>query len=127
MSKYPKDRKYSKEDSWVKVDGEIAIIGIIESTAKEVEEFGFINLPEKGKILNKGDDYVSLEAVKWSGHMSSPLSGEIIEVNDSLFEDPSKINKDPYNNWIIKIKIKNNDEINELIDSDDVKEYYQNK
>ena len=112
----PDDLKYTKDNSWVKVDGDIAIIGITDLGAKQVKEFVFIKLPEKGHII-KGSTYVSLESVKWSGHLSSPVSGEIIDVNEVLFDDPSRINKNPYGSWIMKVKMSNKDELNDLLTS----------
>jgi glycine cleavage system H protein len=114
----PENLKYDKENSWVKVEGNTATIGIKESAAKKVKEFVLIDITEKEKEIKKGDTYASVEAVKWSGHLTSPLSGKIVEVNDSLFDEPSKINKDPCGSWIIKLEISNKDELNELSDSE---------
>ena len=92
------------KESWAKISGDTATIGITEETAKKVKEFVFIKLPKKGDKIKKGSKYVSLESIKWSGHLSSPLSGEVIAVNESLEDHPSKLNKTP-STWIIKIKI----------------------
>ncbi len=124
---FSKDLKYNKDYSWVKIENEVITLGIIEPGVKQVEEFVFIMLPEKGKKLKKGDTYINLEAVKWSGHLSSPVSGEVVDVNMDIFNDPSKINKDPYNNWIIKIKLADTDELNELLDAKGAFKYYQEK
>ncbi len=71
----------------------------------------FVKLPENGQKIKKGEIYVSLEAIKWSGHLSSPFSGEIIEVNEEIFDEPSIINRDPYGKgWIAKIKLLNKEE-----------------
>lgn len=110
----PEDLLYNKDYSWVKVKDDIAIVGIIEPAAKKVQEFVFIKLPEKDKEITKGEVYVSLEAVKWSGHLSSPVSGKIIEVNEDLFDEPSEINKNPYESWIMKVKLSNKEELKEL-------------
>ncbi|MCB9359439.1 glycine cleavage system protein H [Candidatus Woesearchaeota archaeon] len=99
------DKQYTEENSWVKVEGEIATVGITEEAAKQAKEFMFIELPEKGKKIAKGEKYVTLEAVKWSGHVNSPVTGKIVEVNDALFDDPSVINNDPKGSWIMKVKI----------------------
>jgi glycine cleavage system H protein len=123
-SEFPEGLLYNKDNSWVKIEGDIAIVGIIEKAAKKVKEFVFIKLPEKGKEIKKGEIYVSLEAIKWSGHLSSPISGKIIDVNEELFDEPSKINKDPYGSWIMKVKLKNKDELKELMDNEKAKEYY---
>ncbi len=129
MSKdnFPKDLKYNKDYSWVKVDGDTATLGVIGPGAKKVKEFVFIMLPEKGKKIKKEEKYVSLEAVKWTGHLSSPVTGEIIEVNTPLFDEPSEINKDGYKNWIAKIKMENKKELEELMNSEEAIKFYKEK
>ena len=94
----------NKNHQWIKIEDNIATIGIDEQTAKQVKEFVFIKLPEVGSI-KEGDDYITLEAVKWSGHLQSPVTGEIIEVNKGLFNELGKINEDPLNTWIVKVKL----------------------
>ncbi len=101
----PDDLLYNDDNSWVKLQGDTATVGVIEPAAKSVEEFVFIQLPEKGKDIKEGEIYVSLEAVKWSGHLKSPVSGQITEINEELFDDPSLINKQPYKSWIMKVKL----------------------
>ena len=126
MYEFPKDLLYNKDYSWVKVDKEknLATIGINDYAAKRVKEFVFIKLPEINKTIKKDETYVSLEAVKWSGHLSSPVSGMIVEVNKNLFYNPININKEPYNNWIVKIKIENKEELKELLSAEDIKKIY---
>ncbi len=123
-NEFPDNLKYSRDNSWVKVEGDTATVGIIEPAAKKVKEFVFIKLPEKGKTIKQGDNYVSLEAVKWSGHLSSPVSGEIIEVDDSLFDEPSRINKDAYGSWIMKVRMENKNEADELMGSEEAERFY---
>lgn len=103
--KLPDTLLYNKDSSWVKIDGKVATVGIIEPSAKLVKEFLFIKLPDSGRRINQGDNYVSIEALKWSGHLSSPVTGEIIEVNEGLFDEPETINEHPYLKWIMKVKI----------------------
>lgn len=122
---FPDKLKYNKDYSWVQSENGTATVGIIASAAKKVKEFVFINLPEKGKEINKGDTYVSVEAVKWSGHLSSPISGTITDVNTSLFDEPSTINDDPYGSWIMKVKLDNPDESSDLMDDKEAYDYYE--
>jgi glycine cleavage system H protein len=124
---FPKDLKYNKDYSWVKVNGDIATLGIIAPIAEKVKEFVFIMLPEKGKKIKRGEKYVSLEAVKWTGDLSSPLSGEILEVNNPLFDEPSKINNDGYKNWIAKVKFDGKKELDELMNSEEAIKFYSAK
>lgn len=123
----PNNLKYTKDYSWVRIEKNTATIGIVEPAAKKVQEFVFIQLPEKNKKIKKGETYVSVEAIKWSGHLTSPLTGEIIEVNQSLFDEPSKINKDPYNNWIMKVKLEDENETKDLLDSKEAQKIYEKK
>jgi len=124
---FPKNLKYNKDYSWVKVEGDTAILGIIGPGTKKVKEFVFIMLPEKGKKIKKGEKYVSLEAIKWTGHLSCPVTGEIISVNTPLFDEPSKINDDGYKNWIAKIKVENKKELDELMTSEEAIKFYESK
>ena len=115
----PESLLYNKDSSWIKIENDVATIGLIEPICKVLKEFLFVKLPDLTEI-KKGDVYASLETLKWSGHFTSPLNGEIIEVNDSLYDNPEKINKDPYSSWIIKIKINNKKEINDLFKPKDI-------
>jgi glycine cleavage system H protein len=124
---FPKELKYSNDYSWIKLNQDVATIGVLEASAKKVGEFVFVQLPEKNKKIKKGEKYISLEAVKWSGHLSSPFSGEIIEVNEDLFDEPSKINENPYQEWIMKIKLDKKEEVDELMDSQEAIKFYEKK
>jgi glycine cleavage system H protein len=115
----PDNLLYNKDSSWIKINQDIATLGIIEPIVKTLKEFLFIKFSDN-KIIKAGDVYVSLETLKWSGHITSPLSGEIIEINKKLYDSPNKINQDPYNSWIIKIKLSNKNEINKLYKSKDI-------
>ncbi len=125
--KIPNNLKYDREYSWINIEGDTASIGIVEPATKKVKEFVFIKLPQKGRLIKKGENYVSVEAVKWSGHISSPVTGEIIDVNDALFDNPAQINKDPYQSWIMKVKLGDKKELDELLDSKKAEEFYEGK
>ncbi len=121
MTKFPDGLKYDDKYLWLKIEDGVATLGIIQSAVELVDEFVFIQLPECGKI-KKGDNLVSLEAMKWSGEIDSPITGEIIDVNTDLFDEPSIINKDPYGKgWIAKIKISAEDDVKKLLSSDERK------
>lgn len=126
-NKLPENLFYNKDYSWVKIEGSVATLGIISSATEKVKEFVFIDLPKKGVKIKKGDTYVSLEALKWSGHLGSPFNGEIIEVNDQLFDEPEIINKDPFGDgWIIKIKIDDVLEVKDLLKASEATEWIEN-
>ncbi len=126
-NKLPKNLLYNRDYSWVKVEGETATVGVIKPATDKVKEFVFIKLPEKGKNLKQGETYVTLEAVKWSGHLKNPVSGEIIEVNEKLFDEPSKINKDPYGSWIMKVRVDDKKYSGELMDPEEASKFYEKK
>lgn len=118
---FPDDLKYDNKYFWLKKENDSFTLGIIGSAAALAKEFVFIQLPNKGNI-KKGDILVSLEAMKWSGELESPLTGEIIEVHNDLFDEPSIINKQPYTEgWIVKIKPHNESEINSLLSAQERK------
>ena len=121
---FPENLRYNKDYLWVQIDKDVATVGVVGPAAKNVKEFVFIKLPEKGKKTKKGETYVSLEAVKWSGHLSSPVSGDIVDVNESLFNEPSKINTDPYKSWIMKVRLSDLNELNDLVSAEDAKKMY---
>ncbi len=112
----PKDLKYS-EYVWVAVKGDIATLGMTDYGLKVAKDIVFIDLPKKGAKINRGGQFVSLESVKWSGHLASPVSGEVVEVNDALFDEPEKLNKNPYGSWICRVRMSKPDEAGGLMDS----------
>jgi glycine cleavage system H protein len=123
---FPENLLYNQDYSWIKIDGDTATLGIIGPAASRVEEFVFVQLPEVGQELKQGETYASVEAVKWSGHLSSPLSGEVVEVNSPLFDEPSIINQDPYGKgWIVKIKMSDSKETEELIKAEEAKKWFE--
>ncbi|MGC8604856.1 MAG: glycine cleavage system protein GcvH [Desulfomonilaceae bacterium] len=102
---FPDDLKFEKNHYWAKLDGDIVITGAGEFISKQAGEITFVDLPEEGDELTQGKPYGSIESGKWVGRIYAVVSGEIIEVNASLEDEPEKINSDPYNEgWICKIK-----------------------
>lgn len=123
--KFPSELKYNQDYSWVELNNGVVKVGVIKPSAEKVKQFVFIDLPEEGKQIEEGENYVSLEAVKWSGHLSSPVSGKIVDVNQDLFDEPSKINQDPYDSWIMKVKLESKGQFEELMDSEEAEEFYK--
>jgi len=118
----PKNLRYS-EYVWAKADGDKATLGVTDYGLKQIKEVVFIDLPKKGQRLKAGDTFLSLESVKWSGHVASPVSGEVVDVNDSLFDAPDKLNKDPYGAWVCKVCLSKPDELKQLMDSKKASEW----
>lgn len=114
----PADLRYTKEHEWIKVEGETAIIGVTEFAQKELGDIVFIEVETVGETLDSGEIFGTIEAVKTVSDLYLPVSGEILEFNESLVSAPEQINKDPYGNgWIIKIKINDIAELDHLLDA----------
>jgi len=115
--KVPEELKYTEEHEWVKVEGEIGIVGITDFAQNELSDIVYVELPEVGKNIKKGEVIATVEAVKTVADVYSPISGEIVEVNEKLKDEPSIINNDPYGEgWIAKIKMEKPEEVNGLLD-----------
>ena len=125
---FPEQLYYNDDYSWVRLDGDTAIVGVSDFGAKLVKQFVFVELPKKGKEIKKGDVYVSLESIKWSGHLKSPVSGTIVDVNESLFDNPEIINKEPYGKgWIMKVKLSDKNELKELMNANQIIEWVKKR
>ncbi len=122
MSRVPEELKYSKDHEWVRVEGDIAVVGITDYAQSELGDIVYVELPEVGTKVQKGDTVATVEAVKTAADVYSPVSGEVVEVNSSLEEHAELINKDPYGEgWIVKIKLSNPDELGELLSAEEYK------
>lgn len=115
---------YSKDDEWVKVDGDIATIGITDYAQDKLGDLVFIAEVEVGKKFKKGESILTVESVKAASDIYAPISGEVVEVNSKAVKDPSILNSDPYGEgWLLKLKIENPDELKELMDKPGYEEY----
>lgn len=113
----PENLKYTKDHEWAKIDGDVATIGITDFAQSELGDIVYVELPEIGTKTEQGETFGTIEAVKAVSDLFSPLSGEVIDVNKQLADQPEVINKDPYEDgWIIKIKLSESSEINNLLD-----------
>lgn len=117
---FPSDLKYHKEHTWVKTEDDIATIGITDHAQNALGEILFVDLPEVGETITQGETFGTVESAKVASDLYAPISGEIIEVNEELDDDPELVNNSPYEDgWMIKVKIKNPDEQNNLLSSSD--------
>lgn len=113
----PTDLKYTKDHEWVKIEGDIATIGVTDFAQSELGDIVYVEVETVGDTMDKDEVFGTVEAVKTVSDLFLPLSGEIIEFNDSLESEPEKVNTDPYGEgWMIKLKLSNPDEIAELLD-----------
>ena len=116
----PAELKYTKDHEWVKLQGDIATIGITEFAQGELGDIVYVEVETIGETLDAEEVFGTVEAVKTVSDLFLPMSGKIVEFNESLSDAPESINESPYQQgWIIKIEVSNPDEINELLNSDD--------
>jgi glycine cleavage system H protein len=114
----PSDLRYSKEHEWVRVEGDIATIGITDFAQGELGDIVFVEVETVDESLDRDEVFGSIEAVKTVSDLFMPIGGEIIEFNDSVESEPEKINSDPYGDgWIVKIKLADASEIDQLLDA----------
>ena len=102
---YPKELKYTKEDEWLKVEGEQGTIGITDYAQNALGDIVFVELPKPGATVEAGKSFGTVESVKAVSELYSPVSGTVTEVNGELADSPEKINTDPYGAWMIKVKL----------------------
>ena len=114
------EKKYSKQHEWVSVEGDIATVGITKHAAEMLGDVVFVELPEKGKSVEKEGQAGVVESTKAASDVYTPLTGEITEINQSIVDDPTAVNKDPEGgSWFFKIKIKNKSELEGLMSKAD--------
>ncbi len=106
---------YSESHEWVKVEGEIAIIGISDFAQHSMGDITYVDMPAVGDELEAEEDFGALESVKASSELVCPLSGAVVEVNEELEDTPELINKDPYGSWIIKLRMSEPEQLKGLL------------
>ena len=114
----PSDLKFTKDHEWVKITGDTVTIGITDYAQGELGDVVFVELPEEGTEVAVNETFGSIEAVKAVADLFSPVSGEVIAINETIMDEPEKVNQDAYGEgWMIKIKISNQDELSDLMDA----------
>lgn len=112
---FPAELKYTKDHEWIKMEGDIAVIGISDFAQDALGDVVFINLPEVGDTVTAGESFGDVESVKAVSDVNSPVTGVIVAVNEELSDSPENLNSDPYGSWIIKVE--NITETEELLDA----------
>ena len=119
----PKDLKYTKDHEWISIDGDVATVGITDFAQRELGDIVYVEVETVGETLEADDVFGTVEAVKTVSDLFLPVSGEILEFNDSLEETPEDVNSDPYTKgWMIRLKVNDIDDINELLNSEQYKD-----
>ena len=101
---FPAELKYTKDHEWIKMEGDIAVIGISDFAQDALGDVVFINLPEVGDEVTAGESFGDVESVKAVSDVNSPVTGVVVEVNEELSDSPENLNSDPYGSWIIKVE-----------------------
>lgn len=123
----PEDLKYTTEDEWIKLEGEIATIGITDYAQDHLSDVVFAEITVSvGNSLERGKVFATVESVKASVDVSAPISGKVIEINEQINQTPELLNSDPYGQaWLLKVKIKSSSELNILMEAESYRKYRQ--
>jgi glycine cleavage system H protein len=123
---YPNYLKYTEEHEWVRIEGNVATVGITDYAQDQLGDIVFIELPEEGTEIEKGDTFGVVESTKSVSDLYVPVSGKIVSTNDPLLDSPEIVNQDPYSEgWMIRIQMSDAKEAAELMDSEAYKSYVQ--
>ena len=120
--------KYTKDHEWVRAEGDVFTVGISTHAAEQLGDVVFVELPETGKTFSQGDDMAVVESVKAASDVYAPISGEIVEANQAIVDDPAKVNAAPMGDaWFVKIKASNTDELGALMDEAGYKSFLESE
>lgn len=116
---FPSNVKYTKEHEWIRVEGDIAYVGITDYAQEQLGDIVFVDIPTEGETLEKEEVFGTIEVVKTISDLFLPVSGEILEQNEALADNPELVNQDPYGEgWLIKIKPNDVNDVNDLLDAE---------
>ncbi len=126
--KFPEELKFAKSDEWLRVEGDSATIGLSDYAQEQLNDVVYLELPEVGDSIAKGDTFGTVESVKAASDLYMPVSGTITEVNSALEDEPELINSDPYGaGWILKIKLDGDPDTGDLMDAGAYKAYCEDR
>ena len=116
--------KFTKDHEWIKLDGEVATVGITDYAQQQLGDVVFVELPEVGRNVVAGKEAAVVESVKAASEVYAPVAGDVVEVNEALADDPALVNRDPQGEgWFVKLRIENQGELDGLLDEAAYKEY----
>jgi glycine cleavage system H protein len=123
---YPTDLLYTKEHEWIRVDDDVCVLGITEYAQQELGEVVFVELPEVGQVFDANDEIGTIESVKAVSEIFTPVAGEILEVNETVSDDPELLNDDPHGEgWLVKIRFSSAADLKELMDAEKYAAYVE--
>ena len=118
------EKKFSKQHEWISIEGEVATVGITKHASEMLGDVVFVELPDQGKSIEKDGQAGVVESTKAASDIYSPIAGEVVDTNKSIVDDPAAVNKDPEGNaWFFKIKIKNQADLDELMNKADYEKF----
>jgi len=124
MSNIPENLRYTKDHEWIKVDGDVASIGITDYAQHSLGDVVYVDLPRVGDTFGTHEAFGSVESVKAVSEIFTPVAGEVVDVNESLNDSPDKVNSDPYgDSWFVKIKMANAGEADAMLSGEEYEEY----
>lgn len=124
MAKIPEDLRYTRDDEWVRVDGDEATVGITDYAQDALSDIVYLELPSEGDSFEAGETFGVVESVKAASDLYMPVAGEVTAVNDALVDNPEVINQDPYGEaWMIKVKMSEPGQLDDLMDAEAYRKY----
>lgn len=128
MTKIENDLLYTNDDEWIRVDGDEATIGVSDYAQDSLSDIVYLELPEVGESFAEGDAFGVVESVKAAADLYMPVSGEIVEVNEALLDEPEAVNEDPYGKaWMVRIKLSDKSQLDALMDADAYRAYCEER
>lgn len=118
MSKILENLRYADSHEWVKLEGDIATVGITDYAQHALGNIVYVDMPEVGDEVTAGEEFGAVESVKAASDLISPVSGEVVEINEELEDSPELVNEDAFSNWIMKVKVSDPAEIEALLDAE---------
>jgi len=123
---FPKDLKYHKEHTWVKVEGSRALIGITDHAQEELGDIVYVELPERGSESEQDESFGTVESAKAISELFAPVSGRVVDINEDLADQPELINDDPYDSgWLVEVEMSDPSELDSLLTADTYKKYIE--
>ena len=116
MTKIPQDLRYTRDHEWIRIDGGSGVMGITDYAQHAMGDIVYVELPEVGRQVKAGEDFIVVESVKGANDVFSPVSGKVAEVNEDLDGAPELLNEDPYANWLVKLEPSDRKEMDSLLD-----------
>ncbi len=128
MTKIENDLLYTRDDEWIRVDGDEATVGVSDYAQDSLSDIVYLELPDVGESFDEGDSFGVIESVKAAADLYMPISGEITAVNEDLMDEPEVVNSDPYGGaWMVRVRMSDKSELDELMDADAYRDYCEER